>query len=86
MLELLDEVAAHPERWKDVRMKQLGDRRWRREVPHIFRRYWPRTRLPIDRRFTREVEGKPWSPETVANGRRRTAVSLKSKAMGRRTR
>ena len=85
MLELLDEVAAHPERWKDVRMKQLGDRRWRREVPHPARRDRPRSR-------SRSIVGSPAesrqarAARTAANGRRRTAVSLESKAMGRWTR
>jgi hypothetical protein len=36
MVELVDDVAATPERWPDLQMQRVGDRSWRRTKPHPF--------------------------------------------------
>ena len=47
MVELLDEVAAHPERWKDLHLTRIGEQHWRRGVPHPFLRRGPQPQLPL---------------------------------------
>jgi hypothetical protein len=47
LVELLDEVAAHPERWGDLRLTKVGERHWHRDVPHPFSRPAPGTQLVI---------------------------------------
>jgi hypothetical protein len=42
LLELLDEVAATPQRWPDLQLTRVDETRWRRNKPHPFTRI-PRT-------------------------------------------
>jgi hypothetical protein len=41
LLELLDQVAAEPDRWPDLKLTRVAEARWRRTKPHPFTRRPP---------------------------------------------
>jgi hypothetical protein len=47
LLELLDEVGDHPERWSDIRLRKVGPNHWRRRAPHPFVRRPPPRQPPV---------------------------------------